>query len=226
GRSLTGALAPPATAAAIALAGDTGYWILPAGVADVASPGFPSIKADLAFADSLAPGERDLVVRAVAGGKFGAANVTPLTVTPPSLPSGVLVVSLRWSNDADLDLHVVDPNGTEVFNRNPSSGPRPTPAPPDFVPDGGVLDVDSEASCVADGARAENVVWSNPPPSGHYIVRVDTASMCGLPSSYWHAEAFLRGASLGAAEGIATDADTRFGHDRGAGVLALEFDVP
>ncbi|HEY8075238.1 MAG TPA: hypothetical protein VIF62_14035, partial [Labilithrix sp.] len=35
GRSLTGALAPPATAAAIALAGDTGYWILPAGVADV-----------------------------------------------------------------------------------------------------------------------------------------------------------------------------------------------
>ncbi len=226
GRSLTGALKPPATAAAIALAGDTGYWVLPAGVADVSSPGFPGIKTELAFSEALVPGRHDLVVRAVAGADFGSPNVTTLTASPTPQPSGVLVVALRWSNDVDLDLHVVDPAGAEIFNRNPTSGSRPTPAPPDFVPDGGVLDVDSEAQCVPDGARAEHVVWANEPPKGHYVVRVDTASMCGLASSYWHVDVLLRGASLGAAEGIATDADTRFGHDRGAGVLALEFDVP
>jgi hypothetical protein len=224
-RALTGALEPPATAAAIALAGDPGYWVLPAGVGDVSSPQFPGIKTELAFSAALAPGTHDLVVRAVAGDKFGSPNVTTLTASS-SQPSGVLVVSLSWSNDADLDLHVVDPAGIEIFDRNPTSAARPTPAPPDFVPDGGVLDRDSEAECVADGARAENVVWTNEPPRGHYVVRVDTASMCGVASSYWRVEARLRGAMLAAAEGIATDADTRFSHDRGAGVLAFEFDVP
>jgi hypothetical protein len=31
---------------------------------------------------------------------------------------------------------------------------------------------------------------------------------------------------LGEARGTSTDFDTRFPHDRGAGLLALEFDVP
>jgi hypothetical protein len=37
--------------------------------------------------------------------------------------------------------------------------------------------------------------------------------------------ALLDGVSLGSARGDALDTDTRGGHDRGAGLLALEFDV-
>ena len=36
----------------------------------------------------------------------------------------------------------------------------------------------------------------------------------------------LDGVSIGAAQGSSTEYDTRFSHDRGAGVLALELDVP
>jgi hypothetical protein len=230
-RALSGALEPTATAAAMQLAGDPGYWILAAGVADVSSPGFPSYKTELSFASTLAAGPHDLVVRAVdRDGHFGPATTTTLTATSPGKPAGAFVVSLSWTNDADLDLHLVDPNGIEVFNRNPSSAPKPVPgappAPPGTITQGGVLDVDSNAQCRADGQRAENIVYASAPPKGHYVVRVDTASMCDEGSAYWRLEAFLGGVSIGVANGIATDADTRFSHDRGAGVLALELDVP
>ena len=92
--------------------------------------------------------------------------------------------------------------------------------------DGGVLDRDSNAQCVQDGARAEDVVWANEPPHGHYVVRVDASSMCGEAASRWKVEALYRGARLGAAQGTATESDTRFPHERGGGVLALELDVP
>ena len=72
----------------------------------------------------------------------------------------------------------------------------------------------------------ENVDYADKPPSGHYVVRVDTFSLCKTIGASWRVEAFLEGASLGAAQGSSTDFDTRFSHDRGAGVLALELDVP
>jgi hypothetical protein len=230
-RSLSGALEPSATAAALQLAGDPGYWVLGAGAADVSSPGSPSYKTELSFSSALTAGLYDLVVRAVDGnGHFGPPNVTPLTATAAKRPQGAFVVSLSWGNDADLDLHLVEPTGVEIFNRNPSSVPKPVPGapplPPGTVGKGGVLDVDSNAECRADGQSAENIVYADKPPSGHYIVRVDTASMCNEASAYWHVEAFLAGVSIGSANGISTDADTRFPHDRGAGVLALELDVP
>jgi hypothetical protein len=39
-------------------------------------------------------------------------------------------------------------------------------------------------------------------------------------------EAFLDGVSIGAAQGSSFASDTSYSHDRGAGVLALELDVP
>ena len=105
----------------------------------------------------------------------------------------------------------------------PPGSPRVAPG---TVRDGGVLSADANADCRLDGLGAENVVWTSAPPQGRYLVRVDTFSLCGEPASAWRVEAFLRGARVGAAEGISTDQDTRFGHDRGAGVLALEVLVP
>ena len=114
------------------------------------------------------------------------------------------------------------------FCRNGSAWVTPPsmPEPPNTPHPGGILDVDSNAQCVPDGRHAENVVYKDKPPSGHYTVRVDTFSLCKEVGAHWRVEGFLDGKSIGAAEGSSTEYDTRFSHDRGAGVLALELDVP
>lgn len=229
GKSCSGALEAEATSAAIALAGDDGYWVVTASVPDVQTPGLPSFHTRLSFSSSLSPGSHDLVVRAVdINGRFGPANVQPLTPVDTT-PQGRLVVSLTWDSESDLDLRVVDPNGAEVWKRNINSFGPPAPGQPpgsDAWKNGGILDFDSNAACVIDGRRRENVVWKTTAPSGHYVVRVDTFSLCSEVSANWKLEAFLSGASLGRSEGSSFDSDTRLPHDRGAGLLGLEFDVP
>lgn len=69
---------------------------------------------------------------------------------------GQLKVTLLWNFNADIDLHVIEPNGNEIyFNHKRSST-------------GGYLDVDN-----VDGGRgsAENIFWENP-PTGNYKVQL------------------------------------------------------
>jgi len=49
----------------------------------------------------------------------------PLTVVAPEACPR-FIISLDWNNAADLDLHVVIPNGVEIFNRNPTEYQRPS----------------------------------------------------------------------------------------------------
>lgn len=230
-RTASGEMDPNATAVALTIDGDKGYWILPAGIPSVAARGFPTFAAEIAFAKSLGIGRKTFVARAVdAQGNFGVAFTRPLDVMPDAAPSGHLVITLGWDNQADLDLHVVDPRGVEIWKRNINSyeppPPGASPEPPNTPHPGGILDFDSNAECIADGRRAESVVYKEKPPSGHYVVRVDTSSLCGEVSAHWRVEGFIDGVSVGAAQGASTEFDTRYTHDRGAGVLALELDVP
>ncbi|HXX68922.1 MAG TPA: hypothetical protein VEK07_17175 [Polyangiaceae bacterium] len=225
-----GALGVGATAAALGLQGDVGYWIVVAGVPNVATPDEPSFAASAAFSAAIVPGGNyTLVVQAVdQAGDFGIPSTAPLAAetsptNPP--PTGDLVVTLTWDTESSLDLHVVDPNGVEIYWGNPSS----EPPPPFNQVDGGsygYLDDDSNANCVIDGLRREDVIWPDPPPPGRYIVRVDTTSLCGQPIAYWSVQVVLEGQILGRAAGVAVDADTLGNHGLGAGVLALEFRVP
>ena len=230
-RTCSGVMDAPATAVALAIEGDSGYWIVPAGLPDVTAPGFPTFAADLAFSSRLPVGTRTFLARAVDGtGHFGASFARLLDVMPVPRPVGRFVISLTWDDDADLDLHVVDPRGVEIWKRNINSyeppPPGASPEPPNTPHPGGILDFDSNAECVQDGRHAENIVYADKPPSGHYAVRVDTFSLCKAAGARWRVEGFLDGASIGAAEGASTEYDTRFSHDRGAGVLALELDIP
>jgi hypothetical protein len=96
-------------------------------------------------------------------------------VTKTDVGTGDVQLTLQWASDADLDLHVIEPDGTEIDYIN--IGPTST---------GGQLDVDSNVDCENDGG-VENIFWPvGAAPSGSYTVRVngfrlsrDDGSDCG-----------------------------------------------
>jgi fibronectin type III domain protein len=82
--------------------------------------------------------------------------------------TGDVQVSVSWDAPSDVDLHVVEPGGNELYYGNPSS------------PTGGQLDVDSNAACAIDGRQIENIRWGGQAPAGSYTVRVDYWDACNV----------------------------------------------
>lgn len=62
---------------------------------------------------------------------------------------GALRASLSWHNYDDLDLHCIQPDGSEIYFRNKSSTSS------------GVLDVDMNAGVASTRNAVENIIWSN-----------------------------------------------------------------
>jgi hypothetical protein len=149
---------------------------------------------------------------------FGPAAHVLLDVAPSLPPTGALVVSLWWDTESDLDLHVVDPYGVEIWAGNINSFdptrplPRPTPAPGTRA---AFSTSTPTARCVIDGRCNENVVWSLTAPAGDYVARVDTFSLCGNSAARWTVEASLNGTLMGRAEGEAVPSSQRFSKGKG-----------
>ena len=226
GRRLGGTLAPGAEMAAIRLAGDRGYWLVRAAPPGLEAPQSPVYTATFDLARTVEPGEYRVEVRATnLDGAFGPARSAPLTALPAGGTDGVLVFRLTWDRNADLDLHVLEPSGAEIFHRDKSSRPRGVPPSVDAGVPFGVLDADSNPRCAIDGRREENVVYRGAAPSGRFVVRVDTFGLCGEDSARWRVQAFQGGRVVAEQRGTAVFADTTYPHDRGAGVVALELDL-
>ncbi|MDA7915743.1 hypothetical protein N9B94_00740 [Verrucomicrobia bacterium] len=76
--------------------------------------------------------------------------------------SGDVRVSLMWNNDNDLDLHVIDPRGEEIFYQHRRAR------------SGGILDIDKNASRPLTDRPVENVYWPvKAAPTGTYRVLVN-----------------------------------------------------
>jgi len=113
-----------------------------------------------------APQTFNLAVAAGTGTTYGTAQAIPVHLTTAG--TGDVQVNVSWDVDSDVDLHVVEPGGTEIYYANKG----PTTA-------GGTLDLDSNAACTLDHKRSENVTWpSGRAPHGTYTVRVDLWSAC------------------------------------------------
>lgn len=237
GKNLSGRMQGTASAVAIGFPGDVGYWIVPAGAADLNLPDELTWVAKLAFADTLPAGMHELDVAAVdAHGDLGPPATLDLTVRDRQLDAATvkLAFSLRWDTESDLDLHVVLPGDPAlvIWTGNPSSYVPPPPGDPEdpnAVAAAGFLDADSNGQCTIDGRREENVIWRGAaavPPPGSYAVLVDAFSLCGTPTAHWTVDVFADGdpASLAHAEGTVTDADLRGDHTADSGTLALTFD--
>lgn len=229
GEKATGTLAADARAAVFGIEGYDGTWLVPASPPDLSAPGFPLATALFGVRDGLPPGPFTLKVAAAdAQGRFGAPATALLVADEAEPPAGELVIALVWEGTADLDLHVVDAEGGEVWSDKPNSMPPPEPGVPvdplEFEKHG-ILDHDGNKACRRDGRPSENVIWTVPPPSGAYVVRVDARSMCGAPGASWYVAAYRGGELIGAAHGFAAPEDTLAGHGAGSGVLALRFSL-
>ncbi len=236
GKSFSGDVGPGSTGILIGLLGDSGHWTMPVQDMDQNTPGDFTFSCTASF--SMDPPSNDggaltLVVRATdKDGNIGPASLYTLNLQEVR-PEGALVISLDWDTQADLDLHVVLPSGdagiNEIWSRKPSGLPVGTSVAPDDVDAAiadGYLDHDSNSQCVIDGRRNENVIFPITPPDGHYIVRVDTFSLCSEVTARWRVQVFSQGSEspILQAFGQSTDTDTRFPHGQGAGVQALVFD--
>ncbi|MFT3925642.1 MAG: hypothetical protein QM778_24085 [Myxococcales bacterium] len=228
---VTGALAANGNALLVGLRGETGHWVVVAGVPTLEEPDLPSYEANLSFSRDVEVGETlELELAAVdTQGRVGPLERVTLQAVAAE-DEVQLVVRLRWDSDVDLDLHVITPENREIWAGDINSYKAPGPGMPAQDPSawqsGGVLDFDSNAGCVIDGRREENVSWTSAPVAGEYTVRVASASLCEEASSHYEVQAWLNGRSLERASGIALPSDTREGAGRGAGSLAFRFRVP
>ncbi len=97
------------------------------------------------------------------------------------LGTGDVQVTLRWETSADLDLHVVDPWGEEIYYSHQRSQ------------SGGELDVDANAACRTQYySPVENVYWpTGGAPYGTYVVSVVNYRDCGV-TGYTSYEVIVR----------------------------------
>lgn len=233
-------LAPLATGAIIGVEGVAGAWILAAGPPDADAPDSATLTTTLALSDSIEPGPFTLLVSAVdAQGAIGNAARVDLVAAAAAPPDGDLVVGLHWDSTADLDLHLTDPLGNEVWSGSPNTWKPPAPGvpvDPDAFLTGGILDHDANAGCRRDGSPNEHVIWAprmgrrgvvEPViPPGIYTVRVDTRSLCDDATAHWYVDVLYLGQLAGAARGVSGRDDVIVAHGAGAGVTSLSFTLP
>ena len=115
-----------------------------------------------------------LRLRYVLEGPAGLGPIAEQTVRVIRVGTGDVQVSVAWTGESDVDLHVFDPAGEEVYFGNPASA------------SGGTLDLDSNPACNIDNKNNENIVWPlNGAPAGEYRVVVAYYDDCAVARSDW-----------------------------------------
>lgn len=161
----------------------SGYWVRPVGSEDPLIQGELTFQFGLDAAIEIEPGLHELEVVAFDGaGNAGVKASLPvciaselpdnLNVCNPTTPPPLVIASLSWDADADLDLSVVGPDGV-TYGRSKRS----------LLQNGKTLvrlDGDGVSGCLADGRRRENFVF-DAPPAGIWRVYADLFDACGKP---------------------------------------------
>lgn len=113
--------------------------------------------------------------------------VAYMNYTARRVGAGDVRATLTWSGIADLDLHVIDPSGFELYFNSARA--------PDRSPSGGTLDVDQNAGCPPgspSGSRVENIFWpTNRAPSGQYKAFVVNYDTCGGASLAYRLQVYV-----------------------------------
>ncbi|HSW67627.1 MAG TPA: hypothetical protein VLH16_03520 [Bacteroidales bacterium] len=119
-------------------------------------------------------GNFTIVVALANGNNISQHYTVPVTLF--SGGTGRLQVSLSWNKPNDVDLHLLEPTGEEIYYGNSVSA------------NGGELDVDSNAGCSIDNINNENITYSDTAiiANGVYTVKVNLWSQCEVtdPTTY------------------------------------------
>ena len=175
--------------AKVSLAGDAGFQRVLVGVQGVDGYWELRLPSGASLEDlvvGIAPGfeSGSLQMRYVVEGSQGLGPIATQTMRVIKVGTGDVQVSVAWSGASDIDLHVFDPRGEEIYYDHKLSS------------SGGQLDLDSNGACDIDGRNAENVVW--PParaPHGTYRVVIDYYDDCGVAQTDWIVTVQVIGAS-------------------------------
>ncbi|MGH7789295.1 MAG: YfaP family protein [Candidatus Binatia bacterium] len=160
----------------------------------------------LTLAPDVPPSFRWLFQVADASGAVGDVVGTDVEVTEVGI--GDLQISVSWDSVADVDLHVIEPSGEEVYFAN-------TPSM-----SGGRLDLD--ARCFSDIGN-ENISWPvDQAPSGHYVVRAAYFKSCEAAETNYVVTVRRRNQPAETFRGTFTGPGDREGP--GAGETVTEFD--
>ena len=193
--------------------GQTGYWSIPV------PPGTTVADVLLTFAQELGGATAAETVPLVivfevadALGDISAPQSTPTNITV--VGTGAVEVALNWTVPNDLDLHVIDPTGNEIFYGNRT----------DETSGVELLDLDSNAGCTIDNVDAEHVVWpTGKAPHGMYTVRVDNWSNCQNVAASYTVTVEVTGQAPQTFVGSFPATDPGDEGFEGAGVLAAMF---
>lgn len=181
---IKGRLAPAGVAVHIQLEGDPDHWVRPATIFDDVVDTELVWSAQLEFSPDIQTSStvRVLVQATDDEGRFGPKNATDYELLPDPPPSA-LTVALAWDRAADLDLHLVTPEGIDINPKNINSFEPAPPGqvdPPDAWRNGALFDFDSNQECRIDGRQLERVTYQTIPPSpGTYRVFTQLFASCG-----------------------------------------------
>jgi hypothetical protein len=184
----------------------SGYWVIPVLGPDEAYAGEQLWSAELELSSKLPTGVQRLAFAALDGqGVSGPQHLERMCVVPrvpdelnacdPTLAPPSLVLSLEWDRDVDLDLRVLTPEGKFVEAKHPTTALKVDGGVPDAAiqdPSTGIIDTDSNRSCLIDGHRLENLVWREKPRAGRYAVWVNLFDACGQDSVRFTLSAYSR----------------------------------
>ena len=203
---LIGTVEADATHALIGVSGESGYWSVP-------------VDENGAFSATILVGQEvaNDTMTLLVGAQNAAAWIGPvseLSLRVQSVGTGDLQVSLSWDALADVDLHLIEPTGSEIWYGHRNS----------FMT-GGQLDLDSNPACSIDGVNNENITYGDSTPTaGHYIVRVDLYEACDEPDINWSVVVRVDGDVIGTVEGSFVESDQDMGGAR-SGMTVFEFDL-
>ena len=127
-----------------------------------------------------APASFSLQTALGTSGANGPAFTTAIQTV--DLSTADIVATVKWTGASDVDLHVIDGKGQEVYYANPTTS------------EGGSLDLDSNAGCAIDNVNQETISWpQGKAPTGNYTVQVQYYDDCGVASSAYNGTVKVKG---------------------------------
>jgi hypothetical protein len=155
-----------------------------------------------------------IIMVSVEDAKGNISSPYYISVVLKSAQPGNLQICLSFDQHNDLDLHLIEPDGFEIYWHDTIS------------PNGGILEFDANANCVYDSSNNENIYYTNNVPLGCFEVDVIYYKQCiyGVNTNFT-VTALYNGQPISLLNGDNPFSATFPDGYEGWGIKVMEFDV-